>query len=460
MATTTGFIGNLTQDQEAKLQQLWSIVLTLLDVKSLQNGDAPAATQPERQSTSLCRADTVVSANGQTAFTEDLSRVLQKNGMNSADIKSIRETLSNSSIDDLRSGLLYIAKHDSPDVLLLRFLRARKWDVGKGFGMMLRAMVWRKNQHVDDKVIANPELDALITSQNTVDTAAAKECKDFLDQMRMGKCYMHGTDRQGRPVLVVRVKFHQPSKQSEAVINRFILHTIETARLLLAPPTETVTIIFDMTGFGLSNMEYAPVKFIIECFQENYPESLGNMLIHNSPWVFSGIWKIIKGWMDPVIVSKVNFTSKVSDLEKFIAPEQIPKELKGKEDWAYKYIEPVAGENDLMADTETRDRIFAERLKIGEELLLRTSEWVAASQQDGAAAATAKSQRTQTIETLRQNYWQLDPYVRGRTYLDRVGVVKKGGKIDFYPSAEAPEMAKSLGVEHFEGTQVKVVDLR
>ena len=164
--------------------------------------------------------------------------------------------------------------------------------------------------------------------------------------------------------------------------------------------------------------------------------------------------------MDPVIVSKVNFTSKVSDLEKFIAPEQIPKELKGKEDWAYKYIEPVAGENDLMADTETRDRIFAERLKIGEELLLRTSEWVAASQQDGAAAATAKSQRTQTIETLRQNYWQLDPYVRGRTYLDRVGVVKKGGKIDFYPSAEAPEMAKSLGVEHFEGTQVKVVDLR
>lgn len=34
--------------------------------------------------------------------------------------------------------------------------------------------------------------------------------------------------------------------------------------------------------------EYAPVKFIIKCFEANYPESLGLLLIHNAPWVFSG----------------------------------------------------------------------------------------------------------------------------------------------------------------------------
>lgn len=43
-----------------------------------------------------------------------------------------------------------------------------------------------------------------------------------------------------------------------------------------------------MTGFGLSNMEYPPVKFILKCFEANYPESLGIMLIHNAPWIFSG----------------------------------------------------------------------------------------------------------------------------------------------------------------------------
>ena len=35
-------------------------------------------------------------------------------------------------------------------------------------------------------------------------------------------------------------------------------------------------------------MDYVPVKFIIKCFEANYPESLGVILIHNAPWVFKG----------------------------------------------------------------------------------------------------------------------------------------------------------------------------
>jgi hypothetical protein len=30
------------------------------------------------------------------------------------------------------------------------------------------------------------------------------------------------------------------------------------------------------------------VKFILKCFEANYPESLGILLIHNAPWIFSG----------------------------------------------------------------------------------------------------------------------------------------------------------------------------
>lgn len=36
--------------------------------------------------------------------------------------------------------------------------------------------------------------------------------------------------------------------------------------------------------------EYPPVKFIIRCFEANYPECLGVLLIHNAPWIFSGSW--------------------------------------------------------------------------------------------------------------------------------------------------------------------------
>jgi hypothetical protein len=40
---------------------------------------------------------------------------------------------------------------------------------------------------------------------------------------------------------------------------------------------------------SFSTQEYQPVKFIIKCFEANYPESLGLLLIHNAPWIFSGM---------------------------------------------------------------------------------------------------------------------------------------------------------------------------
>lgn len=34
--------------------------------------------------------------------------------------------------------------------------------------------------------------------------------------------------------------------------------------------------------------DYTPVKFMIKCFEANYPESLGAVLVHKAPWVFQG----------------------------------------------------------------------------------------------------------------------------------------------------------------------------
>lgn len=43
-----------------------------------------------------------------------------------------------------------------------------------------------------------------------------------------------------------------------------------------------------MTGFSMANMDYTPVKFMIKCFEANYPESLGAVLVHKAPWLFQG----------------------------------------------------------------------------------------------------------------------------------------------------------------------------
>lgn len=42
--------------------------------------------------------------------------------------------------------------------------------------------------------------------------------------------------------------------------------------------------------FSLSvSQDYTPVKFMIKCFEANYPESLGSVLIHKAPWLFSSL---------------------------------------------------------------------------------------------------------------------------------------------------------------------------
>ena len=200
-----------------------------------------------------------------------------------------------------------------------------------------------------------------------------------------------------------------------------------------------------MTHFTMANMDYTPVKFMIKIFEANYPESLGAVLVHKSPWLFQGIWKIIKGWLDPVVAAKVHFTGSVEDLEEFIPRKQIIKELGGEENWEYKFIEPIEGEDETMKDHETKQKLLDERNEDVLEYQKKTFDWINAG--SGEAGQRVKDQRDEIARKLNDNYWRLDPYVRARTLYDRVGMIEKGGKINFYPSHEKPQPAAAQAVK-------------
>lgn len=160
--------------------------------------------------------------------------------------------------------------------------------------------------------------------------------------------------------------------------------------------------------------------------------------------------------MDPDIAAKVQFTNSAADLEKFIARDQLVEEVGGAEKWKYEYIEPDEKENAIMEDTTTRDALIRERQQIGEEFLAATCEWnEAAKSKDKSKIQSAASQRAYLAERLRVNHWKLDPYTRARLCLDRMRVIQKDGKIDFYPKEveieEKPqETGKSLDTQHLE----------
>lgn len=194
----------------------------------------------------------------------------------------------------------------------------------------------------------------------------------------------------------------------------------------------------------MANMDYTPVKFMIKCFEANYPESLGAVLVHNSPWLFQGIWKVIRGWLDPVVAGKVHFTNNKSDLEEFIEPSQIIKELGGEQDWEYEYVEPIAGENAKMDDTATRDQLLKSREEVVKQFEAATLDWI--KKPDGEEGKAAKEKREKLAKDLREGYWKLDPHIRARSLYDRKQILQPDGKVT-WAAANDPKPAAPAAPE-------------
>jgi hypothetical protein len=453
--------GTLTPDQEERLREFWIATLQVfgvLEAKDL-NGNGHAETlngrdrantssstkRPKKKRLSMFRSKNKEDDTDSVTSTEShqVSDADDKYGQT----KEFHDALANMPPELLRTTFWSMVKHDHPDALLLRFLRARKWDVEKALVMMVSTMRWRVNVNVDDDIMKNGEL-GMMDSASSSDAAKKKLGHDFLAQMRLGKSFLHGLDKSGRPMCFVRVRLHRQGEQSEESLERYTIFVIESARMVLSPPVDTACVVFDMTGFSMANMDYAPVKFMIKCFEANYPESLGVVLVHKAPWVFQGIWKIIKGWLDPVVASKVQFTNNDAEMEEFVPKSQIIKELGGHEDWAYNYVEPVPGENDLLKDTATRDRLIAERETIVRDYEKSTLDWIHGS----GDVSAVKLRRNELANALKEDYWRLDPYLRARSFYDRTGMINPGGKISFYPGVEhsAPVSTTNLNEKPIE----------
>lgn len=100
-------------------------------------------------------------------------------------------------------------------------------------------------------------------------------------------------------------------------------------------------------------------------------------------------------------------------------------------------MEPVPGENVKVTDEATRTKLLEERATTVKEFESATREWM-----HGIENANAfMEKRNALAETLRKGYWQLDPYLRARSFWDRTGMIKEDGHVEFYPTAKAPGIA-------------------
>lgn len=240
--------GNLTKEQEAKLQELWTVVLQVFGVDSAIDHSVNGIEKDDDQRS---QPDVAASDKKKKKRMHMFSRKHQGEdvGVQISTVadsedkygqhKEFLKTLATQPPEDLRRSFWNMVKHDHPDGLLLRFLRARKWDVQNALVMLIATMHWRlQEMHVDEDIMKNGEAAAAADGSN-LDRSIKKEGFDFMAQLRLGKSFLHGTDREGRPICFVRVRLHKQGEQSEASLERYTVYTIETARLLLAHNVDT-----------------------------------------------------------------------------------------------------------------------------------------------------------------------------------------------------------------------------
>lgn len=240
-------LSTLTADEKVKLRETWSMLLQLCGVEDLKDQASPK-TAKFLQSLP-CKSD--------QAFRDTLWRAVHG---------------------------------DHPDAILLRFLRARKWDVELAVNMLVSAVNWRDEIKIDESIIYDGENVALQPQPSI-----SQKDRDFIAQYRSGKAYARGADREGRLVYIIKVRLHKPSAQSPEAMERFILHSIESLKMVVRspPPHDQVCLVFDLTSFGMANMDFHVVKFIIQVFEARYPETLGIVLVHNAPFIFWGMLALL-----------------------------------------------------------------------------------------------------------------------------------------------------------------------
>lgn len=215
---------------------------------------------------------------------------------------------------------------------LLRFLRAKKFDVEKAFDYVVADTEWRFNCDV-----------LRLRRQHVVDTI---DCS--LEEIY--KClptWVQGHDKQLRPVSYQQVgKFEivQALKLTsmENLIKFHVWQQEQTLRMMYERSKrcgyniETFVVVLDAEGFSLrlgTGDAYLLMKALISLDSSHYPERLGTLVVINAPSVLWITWRIIQSFLDDVTRAKIKILSDQSEwqpvLQSLISVDQIPKKYGG-----------------------------------------------------------------------------------------------------------------------------------
>ncbi|XP_058814646.1 protein real-time isoform X3 [Topomyia yanbarensis] len=219
--------------------------------------------------------------------------------------------------------------HNAPDFqTLLRFLRARDFNIEKAASMLQESLQWREEHRIDQIL---------------------SEYKTPLVVEKYFPGGWHHHDKDGRPLYILRlgnmdVKGLLKSVGEDELL-KLTLHICEEGLKLMKEATNVFgkpignwCLLVDLDGLSMRHLWRPGVKAllrIIETVEKNYPETMGRVLIVRAPRVFPVLWTIVSAFIDENTRPKFLFFGgpdclhTEDGLEQYIPTENIPSFLGG-----------------------------------------------------------------------------------------------------------------------------------
>jgi hypothetical protein len=195
-------------------------------------------------------------------------------------------------------GLFVPERHD--DHYILRFLRARKFNVQHTHKMFVDCENWRKELQVD----------TLIDTFVFEEEEAVRNCYPR---------YYHNIDKAGRPIYIEHVGVidiktlfkvtdeERMTKQHVLSYEKLIRDRMPACSKLAGRHIEQCCTILDLKGVSLRQFAnaFGFIKRTSAIAQNYYPEMMGKMYVINAPMMFTSVWGMVKPLLDEVTVKKI-----------------------------------------------------------------------------------------------------------------------------------------------------------
>jgi len=239
----------------------------------------------------------------------------------------------------LAQALLHVEEDEDSRALfddagaLIRYLRARKWNLEAAEEMIRKTAAWRKAYGLWE--------------------VRAGSGKDILEiQNVTGKIYVRGFDLEGRPIIVIKPRHENSSdvkgmllnsvyamERAVACIERYENEALRTGTFVMdgkVTSTGKFVVLIECNEFSISNMPSPSVgSEFITIMQNHFPERLGRAFLINPPYVFMLLYNALAMFMDPITLEKFQAvdehgTERDERLAKTFNMETLEKDFGGK----------------------------------------------------------------------------------------------------------------------------------